>query len=68
MTDNGRREGLSFSIQAYGTCCDSVHYSLQLTKNFNKYMDKPTFLYQIINTGNTLLRVISFIVARILHA
>jgi len=55
-------------MQAYGTCCDSVYYNLQLTEDFNKYMYKPIFLYQIINTRNTLLRVISFIVARILHA
>jgi hypothetical protein len=68
MTCNGRREDLSFSIQAYGTCCDSVYYSLQLTRDFNEFMDKPIFLYQISNTGNTLLRVVSFIVARILHA
>jgi len=59
-----------FSVQVYGTCCGSVYYNLQLIKDFNKYMDKRIFLYQIINTENTstLLRVISFIVARILHA
>jgi hypothetical protein len=51
MTDIGRGEGLSFFSQAYGTCCDSVYYSLQLTKDFNNYMDKPLFLYQIINAA-----------------
>jgi len=34
----------------------------------NKYMDKPIFLYQIINTVNTLLRVIISVVARIFHS
>ena len=57
-----------FSVQVYGACCGSVYYNLQLTKDFNKYMDKRIFLYQTINTENTPLRVISFIVARILHA
>jgi len=31
-------------------------------------MDKPIFLYQIINTINTLLKIIIFVVARILHS